>query len=99
MSQFNASQFNATTTIDAAYNAVFEKGHGTISVEYRTVSGQWLLNSFYVNSPLLSEPALTQKCPYCGHLNPASAKFCENCGKPLKKAKAVPAAPTKHKLK
>ncbi len=99
MTQFNANQVNATTTIDAAYNGVFEKGSGTISVQYRSVNGQWLLNAFCVTSPLLDNVVLSQKCPHCGHLNPASAKFCANCGKPLKDAKAARPAATKHKLK
>jgi hypothetical protein len=99
MSQFNARQLNATATIDAVYNASFAKGSGTISVRYRSIGGQWLLDRFYVQSPLLDDISAQQKCPHCGELTPASAKFCANCGKSLKTAKSDHPAERKGKPK
>ena len=63
MSRFNASQFNTTTTIDAVYDASFEKGAGTISVRYQSVNGQLLLNSFFVKSPVLDDVRVDAEVP------------------------------------
>jgi hypothetical protein len=91
MKQFSANQFNATTTIDAVYDASFQKGSGTISVRYTGVAGHLLLEAFYIRSPVLDNAALRQECQYCGELTSASAKFCANCGKAMKNGK--PARP------
>jgi hypothetical protein len=90
MRQFNANQFNTTTTMSVVYDATFAKGSGTISVQYSAVSGEWRLDALYVKSPVLD--VILQKCPHCGELTPASAKFCTNCGKPMKDGKGDKAA-------
>jgi hypothetical protein len=59
LTQLNVKQANASTVVDAVYDAWFEKGNGTISVRYKVVAEQWLLDKFSVDSPLLpnDEPA------------------------------------------
>ncbi len=54
MTKFNVKQVNADTVFDAGYDAAFEKGAGTISVKYKNVNGQWPLDKFSVDSPLLA---------------------------------------------
>lgn len=97
MRQFNAKQINANTVMDVVYDATFAKGSGTISVKYRFVNGQWLLDGFFVKSPTLNDLALQQKCPHCGELTAADAKYCANCGKPLEDAKPIVPAEKKSK--
>jgi hypothetical protein len=93
LTQFNVAQFNLSATIKVVYDASFEKGPGTISAQFRTIRGEWRVDSLYVNSSLLVEDAMPHKCSHCGAANPQSAKFCNDCGKPLKEAEpARPAA-------
>jgi hypothetical protein len=55
LTQLNVKQTDACTVVEAAYDAWFEKGHGTISVKYKVVNEQWLLDNLSVGSPLLTD--------------------------------------------
>ncbi len=81
--QFNASQFNAHSYMAVNYSASFQKGSGTIRAQFKSVDGEWRLVSFYVDSPEFLKDMATQKCPYCGAPNTATARFCSDCGKSI----------------
>jgi len=93
---FNMRQFNLDSRIDATYQGEFEKGAGTIVVSLKKEGGDWKFLSFRVNSPLFESEVASVKCPACGELNVAKARFCSSCGKPLPHepdpAEAEPAA-------
>lgn len=85
MVQFNARQMNSQSYTDVAYNAVFEKGRGTIKARLQKVDGEWKFAGFHVDSPEFLKDLSTQTCPKCGKPHSASAKFCPACGADLTK--------------
>ncbi len=93
LTRWNAQQFNAESYVDAAYTGSFEKGSGAISTRFKKVDGQWRLLSFLVTSNAFFTDVATEKCPYCGELNPPGAKFCSSCGKPLTDRRKVKSRP------
>jgi hypothetical protein len=66
------------------YNAVFEKGPGTIAFKLLKVDGNWKVLAVNYNSALLTVPL---HCPACGSRNPLHARHCSACGAALEAAK------------
>ena len=95
LTQFNAQQFNAESTLSVVYSALFEKGSGTIRATFKSVDGEWRLHGFFVESPEFLNDLATKKCPYCSEPNPAAAKFCASCGKAIADRDATEAPTTK----
>ena len=83
LGQFKVRQFNADRYADAAYNANFENGSGTISGRFKKEGERWLVVSLHVNSPEFQKDLATGKCAHCGEPHTSNAKFCPKCGKPL----------------
>ncbi|KAA1257681.1 hypothetical protein LF1_01690 [Rubripirellula obstinata] len=51
LESFAIKQLLSGSQIDVSYNAVFEKGKGTITAKLKKQSGEWRFVSFRVNSP------------------------------------------------
>jgi predicted RNA-binding Zn-ribbon protein involved in translation (DUF1610 family) len=83
MSGFFVRTQNLTTYVDAAYKGQFERGEATVKTGFKHDNGQWLLNSFHVESPELLKGTVRDKCPHCGEPYEPGAKFCPHCGKEL----------------
>lgn len=88
MAQFNARQMNSVAYTDVTYNAIFEKGRGTIKASLQKVDGEWKFAGFRVDSPEFLKDLSTATCPKCGKPHTTSAKFCPACGADLTKAAA-----------
>ena len=80
---WNSRQFNAETSTNVVYTAVFEKGTGAIQAGFKKIDGHWRLLSFRVESPELSKDLPSAICPHCGKPCTPEAKFCPSCGKAI----------------
>lgn len=78
--QFFVRNWNGVLTVEASYDAQFEKGKGTLRASLKKVGENWLVLSFAVNSPEFLGPA-TVPCASCGKPRPKDAAFCPACGK------------------
>lgn len=63
------------------YHARFEKGECQIVFRLEKEDGNWRVQGVNYNSPALL-PLF--KCPHCGTIQKGLAKFCSECGKPMK---------------
>ncbi|MFH1732180.1 MAG: DUF4019 domain-containing protein [Planctomycetota bacterium] len=71
------------------YHARFEKGECQIVFTLEKEDGNWRVQGVNYNSPALL-PIF--KCPHCGTIQKGLAKFCSQCGKPMKPKTAPPEA-------
>ncbi len=89
VSGFHMSTNTDGTYVDATYDCQFQHGKGTLKVYFQRENDQWMLNGFHIDSPQLSKPAATAKCPHCGETYEAGAKFCPHCGKEIADSQSV----------
>ena len=83
MRQVHIRQNNSNTIAEFTYDAQFEKGSGTIRGKFQKEGDRWLVVALFVDSPLLQQDLLTDKCPHCNEPHSSTAKFCPNCGQSL----------------
>ncbi len=83
VSNFSVRNQNLTNYVDAIYDCEFELGKASVKTRFKHENDQWLLHSFFVNSPKLLKGAVREKCPNCGQLYERGATFCPHCGKKL----------------
>ncbi|MGH7129326.1 MAG: zinc-ribbon domain-containing protein, partial [Planctomycetaceae bacterium] len=92
LQQFNLRYLSGYKYATVAYAGQFQHGPGTIQAQFRSQSGDWLLVSFRVDSPLFLQDLPTAACPTCGKPHTESAKFCPHCGADLKRGEEKPVA-------
>lgn len=88
-SGFFVRNLNGVLTVEASYDAQFEKGKGTIHSKLKKSGDNWQFVNFRVNSPVFLEEA-TLPCKSCGKPRPKDASFCPACGKKIEEATAAP---------
>jgi hypothetical protein len=86
VSGFNVRNHNLTNYVDAVYTCQFERGKASVKSGFKHQNGQWLLQSFHIDSPELIKATVRKKCPNCGKLYEPTSKFCRHCGKELPQA-------------
>ena len=80
---FNFKFNNGINSVDAVYNATFEKGDGTIRITLIKQNNDWKVYGFFVNSPIFDKILPTEICSACGAAHSLEAKFCPSCGAKL----------------
>jgi hypothetical protein len=77
---FNFKFSNGINSVDAVYDATFEKGNGTIRITLIKQNDDWKVYGFFVNSPIFDDILPTEICSSCGAAHQVDAKFCPSCG-------------------
>jgi len=86
---FFVKSMNGVVTVDASYDAQFDKGKGTIRATLVKTGGIWRYQGLWVGSPEFLE-ASTVPCASCGKPRPKDASFCPACGTKIDPAQAPP---------
>jgi len=88
---FFVRSMNGVVSVDAIYEAQFDRGKGTVRTNLIKIDGSWRFHGLWLSSPEFLD-AFGVPCASCGKPCPKDAAFCPGCGK---KIDPVPAAPTK----
>jgi hypothetical protein len=80
---FSVQSKNLATHVDAVYDCQFAHGHASVKTRFKSENGQWMLQTFHVDSPKLVKGPMREKCPSCGQFYEVGAKFCPHCGEKL----------------